>query len=150
MRVRRSPAHVTSLPLCPTAVYGGGEQLGTVADCSGGQCPTGVGRRRGAAGSAGGGASHQGLALPRRWCYGGGGHRCGQIFLRQEEASVTSNVSAHPPFTSLTICGVAQCCHRQLEGPPGPVLRSPSCRGPFRDLAQGSMWPLWPEPRFAA
>lgn len=28
------------------AVCGGGEQLGTVADCSGGQCPTGMGSSR--------------------------------------------------------------------------------------------------------
>lgn len=72
------------------------------------------------------------------------------FFSRTRRWSVTSNLLDHPPFASVTICRVAQCRHHQLEGPPGPVLCLPSCWGPFRDPCRGSMWPLWPEPRFAS
>lgn len=72
------------------------------------------------------------------------------FFSRTRRWSVTSNLLDHPPFASVTICRVAQCRHHQLEGPPGPALCLPSCWGPFRDPCRGSMWPLWPEPRFAS
>lgn len=43
----------------------------------------------GAAGSAGGGASCQGLALPRRWCWRPwAAALCGQTFLLQDEEVV--------------------------------------------------------------
>lgn len=145
--VHPPPACSTSLPSWPTAAYGAGEQLGTVADRSGGRRPAGVGRSRWCAGPAGGGASCRGLALPGRWCWRRrAAASCGRTFLRQEEeASITGSLVARPLFASVTLCRVAPCRHHQLEGPPGAAFTF--LLGPFQDPGRGSMWPLWPEPR---
>lgn len=141
--VHPPPACSTSLPSWPTAAYGAGEQLGTVADRSGGRRPAGVGRSRWCAGPAGGRASCRGLALPGRWCWRRrAAASCGRTFLRQEEeASVTGSLVARPLFASVTLCRVAPCRHHQLEGPPGPVLRSPSCWALSKTRAGGPCGP---------